>query len=122
MAQKVTIAGIKSLERKLGKLPAVVEDGLREAVKAQLKATAEDERQLAPRDTGELADSIQTETADGGLGGIVAVTADHATYVNNGTRDTPAQPFATAAAKLARKQFPDRVVDELNEAVRRAAK
>lgn len=116
---KTTIKGLAALERKLGRLPRVIDEAAREAVKAEARETAADERRLAPRLTGNLADSVQTEIDAGGLGANVYPTADYADDVNNGSRGRPPQPFATAAAKLARRRFKKRTAEITNEALRR---
>lgn len=118
---KTTIRGLAQLERKLGRLPRAIEEAARQAVKDEVKETAHDERRLAPRDTGALADSVQEEIDKGGLAGRVFPTVDYADDVNNGSRGRPPQPFATAAAKLARRRFPKRTVEITNEALRRLA-
>lgn len=106
---RVEIDGAKVLAAKLRKLPNSVRTGLRHAVTGEVDEVADDMRRGAPRDTGELIESIQAEVYPDGLGGTVAATARHATFVEHGTEDTPAQPFAVPAAERARRRFPDRI-------------
>lgn len=57
--------------------------------------TASRARQIAPKRTGTLANSIDfVEKEDGGE---LRVTVPYAAYVEFGTSDTPAQPFARPA-------------------------
>lgn len=116
---KAEIKGLAQLERKLGRLPSVIDEAARQAVKDEAHETAQDERRLAPRRTGDLADSVQTEFDKGGLGASVHPTARYASFVNNGARGIPPQPFATAAGKLARRRFKKRTIEITNEALRR---
>lgn len=118
----VTIKGLAQLERRLGKLPGAIRKAARESVKAEVSDTADDERRLAPKLTGHLADSVQEEIYPDGQGGEVYPTARYAGFVNDGARGVPAQPFATAAAALTRKRFRKRTVDITNEAMRRLGK
>jgi HK97 gp10 family phage protein len=116
----ITITGQAALNRKLKRLPHLVDAGCREAVTEEVDVTADDLRRTAPRDTGELAESVREHIGKGGLSGEAAVTARHAGFVNDGTRDTPGQPFATAAGVRAQARFPDRVTAKLNEQLRKA--
>ncbi len=119
---RVTIKGLKQLERKLGRLPATVREAAREAVRDEVSETAEDERRLAPRRTGTLIGSVVEEVDPGGLAGSVYPSARYATFVNNGARGVPPQPFATAAAKLAGRRFRKRTVEITNDALRMLGK
>lgn len=122
MAKKVSIKGLKQLERKLGKLPGAVDKAARQAVADEVSETADDERRLAPRRTGHLIGSVVEEIDPSKLGGSVYPSARYATFVNDGARGVAPQPFATAAAKLARKRFKNRVVDLENDVMRRLGK
>lgn len=122
MAKNITIRGLAQLEKKLGKLPAVIEQAAREAVREEVAATADDMRRLAPKRTGELARSVQEEISDGGLSGTVSPRARYATFVNDGARGIPPQPFATAAGKLSRRRFRKRTEQITAEALERLAR
>ncbi len=118
MAQNITIKGLARLDRKLGRMPRVIEEAARQAVKDEVEATGRDMRQLAPVDTRELVESIQEEINEGGLSGQVYPRAPHAAFVNDGTYSHPAQPFATSTGKLSRRRFRKRT-KELAEDIRR---
>jgi HK97 gp10 family phage protein len=122
VATTVTIKGLKQLERKLGRIPAHMQRAAIKAVKDEVGETAEDERRLAPKRTGELADSVQEEITSGGLGGRVWPRARYARFVNDGARGVAAQPFATAAGKLTRRRFKKRTEKLVDAALRRLAK
>lgn len=116
-----TIEGLAALDRKLRRLLPVVEEAAREAVRDEVADTAADMRRNAPRDTGELVEGIREHIDEDGLSGEAAATARHSGFVNDGTRKTPPQPFATGAAVRARKRFPKRLRTHLNEAIRKVA-
>jgi HK97 gp10 family phage protein len=118
----VTVKGMDQLRAKLDQLPDAIVTGVRAAVKAETEEIADDMRRGAPRATGELADSMQTEIADDGLSGKAVATARHATFVEHGTSDTPAQPYVAPAAERARKRFPGRVEAAIGGELRKLLK
>lgn len=107
----VTVDGLDALKAKLAELPSKVRAGAERAVEAETDEVADDMRRNAPRDTGELVESIQAETD--GLSGTAAATARHATFVEHGSSSTPEQPFAMPAAEEARGRFGQRMRDEI---------
>lgn len=117
-----TVIGLGSLNRKLRKMPELVTEAAWSAIRAEVKQTASEVRANAPVDTGELVKSVRERVQKSGMQGQVAVTAEHAQYVNDGTRDMPARPFATSAGVQARARFPGRVREHLDEAVRKTAR
>lgn len=116
---KIEIKGLAELERKLKKMPELVEAAAKRAVKGQVDEATEDLRQGAPVKDGDLRDSVQGEIEKGGLAGVAAVTARHAEFVVHGTSDTPANDFVTPVINTVRRHFPDRLADELREELRR---
>lgn len=120
MAREVLrVEGADVLARRLRALPGALEAAARRAVTAEVDEIADDMRRGAPRDTGELVDSVQAEVAPDGMSGVAAATAMHAEPVEFGTEDTRAQPFAGPAAEAARRRFPDRVAREINAELHR---
>lgn len=109
----VTIRGEAELTRKLKKLPGLVATAGARAVKAETEETRDDMKRGAPFDTGELRDSITAEFDAKKIQGRAVATSRHAGFVEHGTSDTPAQPFAEPAAFRARGRFPGRVRDEI---------
>jgi HK97 gp10 family phage protein len=104
---RVTILGIRGLEGRLQSFD--ISEAVGAAIAEEVAAIANDMRQNAPQDTGELIDSISSD-ADG-LSGVARVEAPYAGYVEFGTMNDPAQPFAMPAAERARYRFPNRVAD-----------
>jgi len=117
--KNVTIHGLGELEKKLRKLPEVVERAGGRAVRLETEETADDMRRFAPHDTGELEESIGAEYNAKTMTGRATATARHAGFVEHGTEDTPAQPFAEPAAQIARRRFPERVRTEVKEELRK---
>lgn len=117
-----TIKGLDKLSKKLKQLPEHVREGAGRAVREEAQAVANDMRRWAPRDTGELADSIQSEYDAATLTGTAAATARHATFVAQGTSENAKDPFADNAAAASRKRFPGRVEDEIARALRELSK
>lgn len=115
----VTVRGMPELAKKLKALPEVVEAAARKATKAETEDVADDMRLGAPYDDGELHDSIGSEFNSKAITGRAVATARHAGFVENGTSDTPAQPFAEPAAERARRRFPERVEAEIKAALRK---
>lgn len=113
------IVGMADLERKLRRLPEVVEAAGARAVKAETEAVRDDMKRGAPRDTGELQESMQAEFDAKKIVGRAVATARHASFVEHGTEDTPAQPFAEPAAVRARRRFPERIKAEIKEELRK---
>lgn len=113
--QGITIKGEQELMRKLRKLPDLVKTAGARAVKGQTEETRDDMKRGAPFETGELRDSITAEFDPKTITGRAVATARHAGFVEHGTEDTPAQPFAQPAAERARRKFPDRVRAEIKE-------
>jgi len=116
--QVVTVDGMDQLARKLKRLSPAIGEGVRRAVRAETRVVVDDMRQTAPRDSGELIESMRPRISGDGLTGEAVATARHATFVEHGTEDTPAQPFAAPAAERSRKRFPNRVRDEVGVELR----
>lgn len=111
----VEIEGLDRLDRAIGELAANMRAGAEDAVGEEAEAVAQDMRDDAPRDTGELIDSIQAE--HDGLEGLAAATAGHAEFVEHGTSKMPARPYAGPAAEASRSRFPDRVAERIRERI-----
>jgi len=108
---KVRIKGADVLDKKLRRLPEVVEAAAKKATKDETHETAQDLRRLAPVLSGDLRKSIQEEIAKKGMVGRAAITADYAKFVIHGTSDTPANDFMTPVEASVRRRFPDRLRD-----------
>lgn len=129
MARKdtVTVKGMDKLAKKLHELPEAVRDGARKAVKDETHELAEDMRRNAPRgnpptEPVTLVEGIQEEITADGLGGTAAATARHSPFVEHGTSDTPAQPFAQPAAERSRRRFRGRLEQEIGGSLKELTK
>lgn len=109
----MSIEGMDELMSKLEEAKGRARRAARRAVEDETAAIADDMRDLVPRDTDELHDSIETITDD--LSGVVRVGAGHAAHVEFGTSVAPAQPYATPASENSRQRFPDRIADAAGE-------
>jgi hypothetical protein len=106
---KLQVRGAGALDKKLRALAGEIRKAAKEAVDDETRETAGDLRRAAPYLSGELQDSIQEERANGGLTGIVAITAEHADEVIHGTSTMPARDFVTPVVADIRRRFPARV-------------
>lgn len=111
--ETVNIHGMEKLRAKLALLPHLVASAGGRAVKAETYEVRDDMKRGAPFKTGTLRESIQAEYDEKLLRGRAAATARYATFVENGTDDTKAQPFVQPAAARARRRFPKRVRAEI---------
>ena len=97
------------LNKILSDMSTKVRDAVEQAVGDETVQVGQDMHDTVPVDEGELQDSIVT--AHDGLEGSAEAQARHAGFVEHGTSNTPAQPFALPAAEQARSRFVDRVSD-----------
>lgn len=109
MGRSKVVAGGSELRTELKRVTARVVDAAEGAVAAETRAVRDDMRRLAPELTGELRGSMRAITS--GLEGEAVAMADHAQYVENGTKRMAAQPFALPASELSRRRFGKRVAD-----------
>lgn len=113
MAKNGSLLGTREFEAALEKAQAGLLEGAQAATDAGAESMADDMRGLAPMDTGELVDGIQVVENEDGTRDVGTVDVEHAPFVEFGTEDTPAQPFATPAAEVERQRFEGRVADEV---------
>lgn len=111
----VSIEGLDALDGKVAELSSRVRAAAEAAVETETQEVAADMRAAAPKDTGELVDSIEAVTD--GLSGTARATARHAVFVEFGTSSTPAQPFAGPAAELSRTRFPRQLRAAVRDAI-----
>lgn len=118
---KVTVRGSDILSAKLLKLSDLIEKAGRAAVKDETHEVAQQMRREAPvGETGKLREGIEEREVNGGLTGQAVSTVDYSTYVVHGTSSHQAQDYMTPAEEAARLRFKQRVIDEVNEALRKA--
>lgn len=103
MAKSIRLRGLKNLINHFRKSAELTE------VKDVLKGNGEQMFQSAqknvPVDTGKLRDSIRLNIDEGGFNVNIKSDADHASYVEYGTRHQHAQPFVGPAFKKQQKKF-----------------
>lgn len=115
---KSTIVGLSKMKADLARAAAKIQQAADDAVDEGAEAVAQGMRAGAPVDTGELVDGIAVRPAEDGVGKDVGVfDVGHAGFVEFGTEDTPAQPFAQPAAEAERRRLPKRVADRVNRSV-----
>lgn len=112
-----TSEGFDELHTKLAQAGDQVTQAIVDAVDDETQAVAQDMRDLVPRDTDELHDSI--ETVVDGPSGIARASAPHSRFVEFGTSVAPAQPYATPASEQSRTRFPKRLSDAISEELER---
>jgi len=118
---KVTVTGQDRLAQRLAKLEQDVTKAAAGALKEGAEAVAEAARDRVRAQTdgsGELEDSIRVVPSVDGLSVRVEATAPHASYVEYGTVDQPAQPFLTPAVEENRQAVIDGVRQAVRDAVR----
>lgn len=108
----MAVTGMRAVSAALAKAQRAIEKGVDAAVEETAEAIADGMRSRAPRDTGNLVGKIEVRDGDRDrLVGPVGVPYD--AYVEFGTEDTPAQPYAYPAAEAARQQMPKAVADHV---------
>ena len=108
------LIGFKGAADDLKKLGKSVTRKTRPVIKRAARRVANQIRDAAPVDTGELKASIKTEVAKSGLSATITATAEHALSVEAGTRFQPARPFFYRTFTAAEQK----ILDEINKAVR----
>lgn len=100
---KIKLEGMEKLQVKLKK--NVQMSDVKRVVKENGKSLQEAAQRKAPVDTGTLKRSIGLEIRDGGLTAEVEPTAEHAAYVEYGTRYMNAQPYMRPSYTAQKEQF-----------------
>lgn len=114
-------ASLRRLGRALELAGDKAGDGIAVAVRNTAEAAAALERNLAPRRTGALAESIEVKVAGDGQRAEVGPNGKDAWYaylVEWGTSRRPSTPFATPTAERTRVDFPRAVIDEVRRRLR----
>ena len=115
---KITVDSddIMALRETLTALPQRVEERVIQALDDALDAVADEARDLVPKDTGELHDSIQQERVTS-LVGHVRADAPHAPFIEFGTSNPNrvATPFMFPAAERERGRFVKRIKDMMKD-------
>lgn len=120
----IVIKGLESLLRKLDAMGGNVIDALETAVNQTVLYAQGEARANAPVDTGMLKSSISTEferSAESAIG-TVYTNIEYGLYQEMGTVNMPAHPFMVPAAKASESTFEQNAANELQKAIRKAAK
>lgn len=102
-------------------LPGIIEAlhaAVAEHVKTTAEAIAKDAKERAPKRTGDLADSIETEDGENDQDVDVVVGVAYGPDVEYGTRHMAAEPYLTPAADAKRSEF--EALKELEEKLAQA--
>ena len=110
---------LREFKRALRKFPDAIDRVSDRVIDDETEDVARDMRRLAPRATGELADSVQAEHKRGTATGRAIAKARHATFVERGTKRAKAQPFAEPAHELSGPRLRKRLIEAINEDIRR---
>lgn len=95
---------ISSFARRLAVLPRRMEDAMVRVVEENAGQAAENARDLAPVDSGELKHGIAVRKYGRAEGAVISA-APHSVMVEYGTSRMPPQPFMLPAAQDARGKF-----------------
>ncbi|WP_435107794.1 HK97-gp10 family putative phage morphogenesis protein [Nocardiopsis synnemataformans] len=109
---KVTVKGLKRLEKQLRYLPDQIYDGCRDATTESVTAVYNGMRSRVPRASGMLHGAIGRRVIGalrGRVGVMGAARAWWAALVEFGTSRTAAQPFALPAAEAEAPEYPKRL-------------
>ena len=112
----MTLQDVPRLRARLRKLPAVMATAMPQAMSHAGETVAETARELAPRRTGALRDSIVVARDPVTGQATVEARAPYAAYVEFGTVRRPARPFLGPALAASRSA----IIKELARALRRA--
>lgn len=113
------VVGGKQLERKLNRTSREIQAAQPDLTMNQAEDLVRNMQAYAPEDTGELKGSMVAVRLPKG-GAAAEVRARHADFVEFGTSDTPAQPFARPAAERARREWVNDSSNRMREALKKA--
>jgi HK97 gp10 family phage protein len=138
MALRARIEGLDRLRRKLDTMEPRIARAMSEAISQNAAEMAQQSARLAPRDTGDLAETIGwmwtpsrnvSEATRASIKGGVRLSADvhagirggkgfHAGFVEFGTVDQSPQPFFYPVYRLNRRRYRSRISRAINKAVK----
>ncbi len=115
MARSVQVEGLGKMDAVLRAKAVALKAATAATVALEVASVKADATGGAPKDSGELAGSIEGRTL--GTTGEVEATARHAAFVEFGTSHTPAQPYMGPAAESSKARFIGRVAAAARRAV-----
>lgn len=117
MAGKVRVTGTGKLRAQLIAMAKRLEESGKVAERKGAEEVRDDMQVLVPVDSGRLRDSIRIEETGPGLDVGPGDEVDYSMFVEYGTSEMPAQPYAGPAADRARVRFVDTVRDTARKAI-----
>lgn len=117
MGVKVRVTGTGKLKAQLVEMAKRMEAAGRQAELEGAQDVREDMQAFVPVDSGHLRDSIRIEDGATGLQVGPGDEVDYAMFVEYGTSEMSAQPYAGPAADRARMTFTDTVRDTVRRAI-----
>lgn len=115
----VRVEGGDKLKAKLNRTSREIRNAQPDLTMDEAEALVRNMQAYAPEDTGELKGSMIAVRLPNG-GAAAEVRARHADFVEFGTSDTPAQPYARPAAERARKEWVGDASNRMREALKKA--
>lgn len=103
MAKSIRLRGLKNLINHFRRNTELLE--VKDVLKGNGEQMLQRAQKNAPVDTGELRDSLRMDIDEGGLSVNIKSDADHASYVEYGTRYQHAQPFIGPAFKRQQRRL-----------------
>lgn len=119
MSSRTQVFGMRDLRRALARLAGDLEDASEEAVAETAEQVKDDMQTFVPVDSGRLRDAITVEITAGGKGARVGPgdEVEYSEFVEFGTSEMEAQPYATPAAEAARRTLPAQVAGSVRRRV-----
>ena len=117
-------SGIKLVKNRYAAIAAATRPAVGEVVDKVTHDIAAGGKDLAPKDTGFLQNSVEADVsrAKSDLRGEVPVGADYGVHVEYGTVRQAAQPFLTPASEAQREPFARGVAAAVKQAAEAAAR
>lgn len=106
---------LKVVENRIPELVVHVNAVARAAVKRTADDIARTMADLAPKDTGDMADSIESVSVEVGIAAGVEIGVDYWMYPNYGTRYQAAQPFVEPAVDMHQDELPELILVGIQE-------
>lgn len=118
--QHVQVKGLQKLQKRADRLVKEVRVAAERAVSEEAEEVRDEMSRRVPVDEGDLRDSIRADVDKRSLAAEVGPRGRDRYYgyfVEFGTKNMSAQPFAGPAGELARRSFPDRLKRHLRKAL-----
>lgn len=117
MASRVRITGMGKLRSQLTRLAADMAKAGDRAEQEMAEETKRVMQELVPVDSGRLRDAIRIQEGAQGLEVGPGDEVTYSMYVEYGTSEMSAQPYAGPAADVARSRFRDTVAETVRRSI-----